>query len=171
MLVCSFSNSNLLICDQPTYFWNDKSSMFTNLLLWTLFILACTKLCIRGSVFLSSKIWINLRSFLTIARFYLLQHQIKYVIFSSRFLFLELIKASAVCNKTTSFSALHKFTELGETFWALFSVFSFASVRWFELFECLCDHVYKLKHDAFVYIKNILTLIDIQSFYGSHVGK
>ena len=37
-------------------------------------------------------------------------------IFSSRLLFLELIKASAVCNRVTSFSALQKFTKLVETY-------------------------------------------------------
>ena len=36
-------------------------------------------------------------------------------IFSSRILFLELIKATPVCNRTALFSALQKFTELGET--------------------------------------------------------
>ena len=41
----------------------------------------------------------------------------------------------------------------------------------FNYFECLRHPIHKLKHDASVYIENILNLIDIHSFYGSHVGK
>ena len=100
-------------------FGTTKIYMFTNLRFWTLFILACTALSIWGSAFLSSNLWISLCSFLTTGRFNFTEISSlikedcgpvsnKILIFSSRLLFLELIKASPVCNRMTLFSALQK---------------------------------------------------------------
>ena len=76
----------------------------------------------------------NLSEISSLIKKIVLHCQIKYLFFLHDYYFLELIRASAVCNKIILYSALQKFTELEETFWALFSAFSFASFTSFELF-------------------------------------
>ena len=95
-------------------------------------------------------------------------------VFSSRLLFSELINVSTVCNRITLISTLQKFTDFGETwknFEHYFLHFNLHYLDRLNYFESFCHPVHKSKHDTAIYIENILTLIDIRSFYASHVDK
>ena len=76
-----------------------------------------------------------------------------------------------MCNRITLFSALQKFTNSEKHFEHYFLRSHFHHLDHLNYFECFCHPVNKLKPDASVYIENILTLISICSFNGSHVGK